>query len=235
MLEQAGIPGALAPAGGAVPPAPRATIEPRATVEPGATAEFRSAVSPRVAVEADAEAARAEGAAEAYHPGHEHSAEYYHQQYATGWAPQSRFDRLMYAAWTRPAWLAPLAVLGCMAAAFTYVLQNNPTDAHGDPLGPCAFKALTGYDCPGCGGTRMVWYLLHGNIYEAARYHVVALLAVPVLVWTYIVWTVQRLTGYKLPTKRIPLGVILGYLIAWFVFAVLRNLPWAPFHWFYVS
>jgi hypothetical protein len=200
MLEQAGTPGPLAPAGhpaeGTAPPQ-------------------------RVAPEA-----------------HEHAtpprAVYPEQgQWAT--PPPGRLERLAMAAWTKPKWLAPVAVLGCVGAAFTYVLQNNPADAQADPLGPCAFKLLTGFDCPGCGGTRMVWYLLHGNVLEAARYHFVALLAVPVLAWAYIVWAVFRFTGKKLPSKSIPLPLILGYLVFWFVFAVLRNLPWAPFDWFYVS
>lgn len=36
---------------------------------------------------------------------------------------------------------------------------------------PCLFHWLTGYYCPGCGGTRAVVYLLHGQIAESFRYH----------------------------------------------------------------
>jgi hypothetical protein len=223
MLEQVGMAGALVPAGGTR----------SETVEVGPPV-IGNATGP-VAAEATARTidATPESATENGYP-------YGGDPYAAGqtaWVPPppSRIDRVAHILWTKPSWLAPLAVLGCIGEASTYVLQNNPTDTQLDPLGPCAFKALTGFDCPGCGGTRMVWYLLHGNVYEAARHHIIALLAVPVLIWTYIVWGVQRVTGYRLPTKRIPLGLILGYLISWFVFAVLRNLPWAPFDWFYVS
>lgn len=36
---------------------------------------------------------------------------------------------------------------------------------------PCLFHLLTGLYCPGCGGTRAVWYLLHGQILKSVQYH----------------------------------------------------------------
>lgn len=36
---------------------------------------------------------------------------------------------------------------------------------------PCLFHLLTGYYCPGCGGTRAVRYLLHGQIWKSIMYH----------------------------------------------------------------
>jgi hypothetical protein len=143
--------------------------------------------------------------------------------------PESRAYRFLMALWTKPAWLAPLAVLGCVAAAFGYVLANDPTDAQRDPLGPCVFKSLTGLDCPGCGGTRMVWYVLHGDLPQAARHHVIALVALPVVLWLYVVWAARRWFGVTLPSRRIPVKVWGGYLVAWLAFSVLRDLPWEPF------
>jgi hypothetical protein len=147
---------------------------------------------------------------------------------------QSKFEDRLIRLWNRPRWLAPLAIFGCMVAASAGVLADHP--AGDNPvLGPCAFRELTGYDCPGCGGTRMVWYLLHGNVGEAARYHLMALLAVPVVLYAYLVMLVGRFTKFRLPTINIPFGVIIGYGVAWVAFAVLRNLPWAPFNAFYVG
>ncbi|HEV2087512.1 MAG TPA: DUF2752 domain-containing protein [Cryptosporangiaceae bacterium] len=148
--------------------------------------------------------------------------------------PPGRLERFFVALWTRPTWLAPLAILGCMGLAVTYVLQNDPTDNQRDLFGPCAFKAVTGLDCPGCGGTRMVWYLLHGDLVQAGRHHLMALLAAPVLGWAFLAWGVKRIFGISLPTKRVPPVVWGGFLVASLVFAVLRNLPWEPFSWFFV-
>jgi len=151
-------------------------------------------------------------------------------------APQeSRAYRFLMALWTRPSWLAPLAVLACIGAAFTYVLANDPTDARRDPLGPCAFKAATGLDCPGCGGTRMVWYLLHADLGQAARHHIVALVAVPVVAYLFVVWAAKRVAGLALPSLRIPGKFVAAYLTVWVVFSVLRNLPWEPFNYFFVT
>lgn len=36
---------------------------------------------------------------------------------------------------------------------------------------PCLFHLLTGYYCPGCGGTRAVRYLLRGEIWKSIQYH----------------------------------------------------------------
>ena len=129
---------------------------------------------------------------------------------------------------SRPAWVAPLAVLACAASAVGYVAANDPTDARRDPVGPCLFRELTGLDCPGCGGTRMVWYLVHGNIPEAARHHLVALLLVPIVLYGYVVWAASRLLGTAIPWRPgrrswLAVGIV------WAVFAVLRNLPWEPF------
>ncbi|GAA3384382.1 DUF2752 domain-containing protein [Cryptosporangium minutisporangium] len=194
MLEQAGAPGSLAPAGAPVPPP-----HPDGAYAPAGQGQHAGDPS------------------------------------AWNYTPPSRIERLATAAWSKPSWLAPLAILGCVGAAGTYVLNNDPTDARLDPVGPCAFKLMTGLDCPGCGGTRMVWYLLHGDVVQAFRHHLVALIAIPILAWAYVVFAAKRLFGVRLPSKRIPLVAILGYLVFWVVFAVLRNLPWAPFSWFFVS
>ncbi len=147
---------------------------------------------------------------------------------------ESRFEAFIARLWSRPRWLAPLAILGCMAAAATWVLVTNPADDRFNPLGPCAFRAMTGLDCPGCGGTRMVWYLLHGDLLQAARFHLMAFIAVPVLLYAYLVLVADRVGKFRLPRVSLPGGIIAGYALGWVLFVVARNLPWEPFTSFYV-
>ena len=147
---------------------------------------------------------------------------------------QSKFEQIVLRWWGNPAWLAPLVIFGCVASACTYVLINNPADNAPDPLGPCAFKALTGYDCPGCGGTRMVWYLLHGNVVQAARHHLVVFLAIPFVLYAYAVMVAGRIFHVTLPRLRISAWPVATFCAVWALYAVLRNLPWAPFHTFFV-
>src|SRR5207245_11407315 len=79
--------------------------------------------------------------------------------------------------WIRstPLWLLPLP-----AAWVAYVLSFNPTDRIPDPTGPCLWHRLFGIDGPSCGITRMTWYLLHGDLLDAARMHLAAFVAVQI-------------------------------------------------------
>jgi hypothetical protein len=45
----------------------------------------------------------------------------------------------------------------------------------------CAFHALTGWQCPGCGATRALYQLLHGHIREAVRFNAILFLLGPFL------------------------------------------------------
>jgi len=142
--------------------------------------------------------------------------------------PRQRWQRAAQAG-------APLAVWAVLAAAVAYVLAYDPTDRTPDPTGPCLWHAMFGIDGPSCGGTRMIWYLLRGNLVEAARHHLPALIALPVALYALAAWTAAASFGRRLPAPRIPRRAWLAYAAFFLVFTVvLRNLPWAPFTWFYV-
>jgi Protein of unknown function (DUF2752) len=134
--------------------------------------------------------------------------------------------------WQRPRLLAPLAVLSPFAAAAWFVLRFDPTDRTVDPTGPCLWHAATGINGPSCGGTRMFYFLIHGNLVEAARHHLPALLAVPFLAYAWLRWTLGRF-GVRLPALRLSRTVLIGYGVFFLVFStVLRNLDWGPLAWF---
>jgi hypothetical protein len=131
--------------------------------------------------------------------------------------------------------LAPLLVLPLPIAWFAYVLAFNPTDTIMDPTGPCTWHLLFGVDGPTCGITRMTWYLLHGDIVNAARMHLAALVLVPMGAYAYLWWAAGWLFGRRLPMVRITKRAGIIAAVAFLVYAVvLRNLPWPPFEWFYV-
>ncbi|MFG3339021.1 DUF2752 domain-containing protein [Glycomyces sp. NPDC048151] len=130
---------------------------------------------------------------------------------------------------------APLAILGCFSVAAAGIVVTNPTDNTGPST--CLFKMATGFDCPGCGGTRAFYYLLTMNLSEAARHHVMAVFAAPFIVWMYLAWALPRLVTrrtWRLPTFHLTPGALTGFLIVWGVFFIARNLPWEPFSFFYV-
>ncbi|MGC7322706.1 DUF2752 domain-containing protein, partial [Mycobacteroides abscessus subsp. massiliense] len=72
---------------------------------------------------------------------------------------------------------APAVVAGAAAAGCAAVWFGDPTTP-GGVLPVCPLKALTGLDCPGCGGLRMAYSLMHGDVLGALRYNAVGLVAV---------------------------------------------------------
>jgi len=115
-----------------------------------------------------------------------------------------------------------LLLSGCVALAIV-----DPT--HGPPI--CPFKAVTGLDCPGCGGTRAAHQLFTGHLGAALSYNVLAVVAMPFILWGLFVSLTAMLGG---PRWR---GISLSpqwtrvALVLILVFWVVRNVPVAPFNW----
>lgn len=132
-----------------------------------------------------------------------------------------------------PRWVVPVAALGCLAGAVGYTLFTDPVSAP-DAMPSCILKLTTGLDCPGCGGTRAFWYVLHGDLPAAARHHLVFVFMLPFLLYLYLAWAGRQMFGWRLPQLPVTPTAIGVFLAAWAAFSVLRNLPWAPFDSFYV-
>ncbi|HIV58216.1 MAG TPA: DUF2752 domain-containing protein [Candidatus Stackebrandtia faecavium] len=149
--------------------------------------------------------------------------------------PPGWFTRLGYKVAAAPRWVFPAAVLVAFAACAAGVLVTNPTDNVGPST--CAFKMVTGFACPGCGGTRAFYYVLTMNLPDAAQHHAIAVFAAPFLVYMYTRWSWRRIfprVKWQLP--KLPLTPAIGtyFMIAWGAFWVIRNIPVAPFTALYV-
>ena len=93
----------------------------------------------------------------------------------------------------------------------------------------CPFRALTGFLCPGCGTTRGLHQLLHGNLVEAFQLNPLLILALPFLLYALLKYTNSVLRGkphrrFNLPAKYI--WALLGFVLFFWVF---RNTPFYPF------
>lgn len=84
-------------------------------------------------------------------------------------------------------WILIAALLTVAAA---YALRPE-LFAH---LPPCPLHKLTGFYCPGCGGTRAVAALLRGKFVTSLIYHPFVLYAVLIGGWFMITQTVERLS-----------------------------------------
>ena len=127
---------------------------------------------------------------------------------------------------TTPRVLA-LAALSAVAVAGVVVLWQFDPSAPGNFFPPCLFHAITGLYCPGCGLTRMLHALVHGDIRRAASMNLMVLASLPALgAISLNEATHRRLLSSR--TTRVLYSAKL-WIGAVLLFGVLRNLPWAPF------
>lgn len=127
---------------------------------------------------------------------------------------------------------AATVLVGCVGAAV--VLAADPTSDAGFPLPPCPVKLLTGLDCPGCGVSRMIYSLLHGDVLTALHFNAAAMLFIPFFLWTWGAWVLGRWRGRRVTTWeqwRWSPHVGLALIAVW---SVIRNLPFPPFDALYV-
>lgn len=126
----------------------------------------------------------------------------------------------------RAGWLAGGVLL---AAAGVLLLKFNDPNAADSPFAPCIFHALTGWWCAGCGITRALHALVHGDIATAFGMNPLAMLLLPFAVLAFA-WG-----GGLRPAWAAPLISMLSKPLLWVVlipaYWIARNLPWPAFSW----
>jgi hypothetical protein len=93
-------------------------------------------------------------------------------------------------------------------------------------LPSCPFRELTGLYCPGCGTTRMLYFLVHGHPLLAFRENALAMLVFPWILYK-LLQTFAGKTTVSNPQISYRLGTALVVVVI--VFGVARNLPFRPF------
>jgi len=104
-----------------------------------------------------------------------------------------------------------------------FVLHEYPPERY--MYVPCLLHLTTGLHCPGCGSTRAVSSILHGDVALALKNNLLIILWGPYLMYrgTQSVrsWIDQEPKHIWEPPKR----SIFAFLILTLVYTVLRNLP----------
>jgi hypothetical protein len=88
----------------------------------------------------------------------------------------------------------------------------------------CLFHELTGWNCPGCGGTRAAYELLHGHLLRALHDNALLVVALAALAVWGAGLLVQRMRRRPAPLT-VPAGVWWVAVIVTLAFTGLRNLP----------
>jgi hypothetical protein len=107
-----------------------------------------------------------------------------------------------------------------LAGALGYIGLVDPHNTNSAyPL--CPFKLLTGWNCPFCGGLRMVHDVLHGDLVAGINDNVFALVGIPLLAG----WMVMR---HRQDRSQLPILVLVTITVLTIAWTVLRNLPGFP-------
>lgn len=129
----------------------------------------------------------------------------------------------------RPIQLFAVLAATAAIAAGVWLLRNYDPNAANSFFPQCMFKAFTGYHCIGCGLTRALHALVHGDIARAFDMNPLAMIVLPLL-------PLMVLDGRgKTPQALRPFMSVVMMPKLWLVllpaYWVARNLPWWPFTW----
>ncbi len=110
-----------------------------------------------------------------------------------------------------------MVALAAVTAIIIYYALNDP--AAGGRAPRCVFKALTGFDCPGCGSQRALHALLNGRVAEAWRYNAMLFFLVPVAVAfgvaEYAPQRFPRLAAMLL--RPVTIAALLALILGWWI------------------
>jgi Protein of unknown function (DUF2752) len=130
--------------------------------------------------------------------------------------------------------LKPIEKIGWTMAALAaivgiWLLRTYDPNMPGSLFPQCLFKAMTGFHCIGCGLTRAMHALVHGDIAGAFAMNPLAMLVLPLIPLMLLDGrgaTPQALKPFMSVVMQPKLWLVLlpAYWIA-------RNLPWWPFTW----
>ena len=122
--------------------------------------------------------------------------------------------------------LLTLEALGLLSSlGYLAVVDPHDPAAH---MPHCPIKSASGWDCPSCGGLRMVHHLLHGELRRAVADNLYLAVVSPVLLHLLC----RRVRSLRAGERyEVPRRLAFGLLISAFAWGIVRNLaawPWKP-------
>jgi len=120
-----------------------------------------------------------------------------------------------------------LVGIGACAAGCAVLFFLDPTSCHLYP--PCLFHVVTGLYCPGCGSTRALHQLLHGNLVAAFRFNPLMVAALPLVCYCLLSQGAPAATGRAAAILRPKWNYAWAALWVILAYWVLRNIPIYPF------
>jgi hypothetical protein len=135
---------------------------------------------------------------------------------------ESKINSQKTSAWLSPGFFAGVVLAVGATGAGMMVYCFNPGTHGFYPI--CEFHALTGLNCPGCGATRALYALLHGNLRLAFKDNALFLGVLAAMAAWGAQFAARKLRCQPATLTMSP-KVLWVLLISALIFAVLRNLP----------
>jgi hypothetical protein len=114
-----------------------------------------------------------------------------------------------------------------LAVGAVYIFVFEPGRSGFFPV--CPFRALTGFTCPGCGTTRGLHKLFHGDVVGAFQLNPLMLLLLPILFFVLIRYTSATMQGRSINMNRLDAKYIWTLFAVVLSFWIFRNTPFYPF------
>ena len=123
--------------------------------------------------------------------------------------------------------LTALLIWLSLAVGSIYLLLFEPGKSGLFPV--CPFHALTGFACPGCGTTRALHRLVHGDVVAAFELNPFTMLSLPVLLYVLVRYTTAAMRGQPVKGNQLKPGYIWMLFVAVLSFWIIRNTRFYPF------
>jgi hypothetical protein len=123
--------------------------------------------------------------------------------------------------------LTALMIWLALAAGSTYLFIFEPGKSGLFLI--CPFFKLTGFACPGCGSTRGLHQLLHGNVVAAFKFNPLLMIMLPFLLYALLRYTNAALRGRQLKGNQLDAKYIWLLFFVVLSFWIVRNTPFYPF------
>lgn len=123
--------------------------------------------------------------------------------------------------------LTALLIWLSIAIGATYLFIFEPGKTGFFPA--CPFRTLTGFTCPGCGSTRGLHRLLHGDIVSALEFNPLMVLSLPFLLYALVRYTAEAVSGRPLQRHNLDakyIWMLFGVIMSFWIF---RNTRFYPF------
>lgn len=114
-----------------------------------------------------------------------------------------------------------------LAAGATYLLVFEPGRSGFFPV--CLFRKMTGLACPGCGSTRALHALLHGDVVTAFKFNPFMMLALPFLFYVLVRHTNAVMRNQPINRNRLDAKYIWMLFVGILGFWIFRNTHFYPF------